>query len=96
MTAERFLPNPFSDDPSARIYKTGDLACWQSDGQIKYLGRIDHQVKIRGFRIELGEIEAVLQQHPDVAQAWFSPARTHRATSGWWPTAWPARARRWR
>jgi thioesterase domain-containing protein/acyl carrier protein len=66
LTAERFIPNLFSDDPTARLYKTGDLARYLADGNIDYLGRIDHQVKIRGFRIELGEIETILGQHPDV------------------------------
>ncbi len=69
LTAERFLRNPFSDVPGARIYKTGDLARYCVDGTIEHLGRLDHQVKIRGFRIELGEIEAVLSQHPAVRQA---------------------------
>jgi amino acid adenylation domain-containing protein len=64
LTAEKFIKNPFSDDPNSRLYKTGDLARYLSDGNIEYLGRIDNQVKIRGFRIELGEIEAVLAQHP--------------------------------
>jgi amino acid adenylation domain-containing protein len=69
LTAERFIPNPFSDEPGARLYKTGDLARYRPDGNIEFLGRIDHQVKIRGFRIELGEIEEVLRQHPAVRQA---------------------------
>jgi amino acid adenylation domain-containing protein len=69
LTAEKFLPNPFSEEPGSRLYKTGDLARYLPDGQIEYLGRIDNQVKIRGFRIELGEIEAVLVQHPDVQEA---------------------------
>ena len=64
LTVERFIPNPFSNQLGARLYKTGDLARYQPDGNIEYLGRIDHQVKIRGFRIELGEIEAVLSQYP--------------------------------
>ena len=68
LTAERFIPNPFSEEPGARIYKTGDLARYLPDGNIEFLGRIDHQVKIRGFRIELGEIEAVLGQHPAVTE----------------------------
>jgi amino acid adenylation domain-containing protein len=68
LTAEKFIKNPFSDDPNARIYKTGDLARYLPDGNIEYLGRIDNQVKIRGFRIELGEIEAALGQHPVVKE----------------------------
>ena len=68
LTPERFIPNPFSDDPQARLYKTGDLARYLPDGNIEYLGRLDHQVKIRGFRIELGEIEALLSQHPNVQE----------------------------
>jgi amino acid adenylation domain-containing protein len=66
LTAEKFIPNPFSNKPGDRLYKTGDLARYLPDGNIEYLGRIDHQVKLRGFRIELGEIEAVLSQHPAV------------------------------
>jgi amino acid adenylation domain-containing protein len=66
LTQEKFIPNPFSDEPDSRLYKTGDLARYLPDGNIEYLGRIDNQVKIRGFRIELGEIEAVLSQHSDV------------------------------
>ncbi len=68
LTAERFIPNPFSTRKQARMYKTGDLCRWLSDGNIDYLGRIDHQVKLRGFRVELGEIEAVLSNHPAVRQ----------------------------
>ena len=68
LTGEKFIPNPFSDAPDSRLYKTGDLARYLPDGNIEFLGRIDNQVKIRGFRIELGEIEAVLNQHPSVAQ----------------------------
>jgi acyl carrier protein len=69
LTAERFISNPFGDEPGARLYKTGDLARYMPDGNIEYLGRMDHQVKIRGFRIELGEIEAALSQHPAVRDA---------------------------
>ena len=64
LTAERFIPNPFSQKPNARLYKTGDLARYLPDGNIEFLGRIDNQVKIRGFRIELGEIEASAQTAP--------------------------------
>ncbi|MEG4574238.1 amino acid adenylation domain-containing protein [Microcoleus sp. N3A4] len=66
LTAEKFIFNPFSNQPSSRLYKTGDLARYLPDGNIEYLSRIDNQVKIRGFRIELGEIEAVLANHPNV------------------------------
>ncbi|HEW98429.1 MAG: hypothetical protein DRR16_10450 [Candidatus Parabeggiatoa sp. nov. 3] len=68
LTAEKFIKNPFSDDPNSRLYKTGDLARYLPDGNIEYLGRIDNQVKMRGFRIELGEIEAILVQHPAVQE----------------------------
>lgn len=66
LTAQKFIPNPFSDNPEARLYKTGDLARYFADGNIEFLGRIDHQVKVRGFRIELGEIESILAQHKSV------------------------------
>jgi len=69
LTAERFVPNPFSAKPGARLYKTGDLARFLADGKIEYVGRNDFQVKIRGYRIELGEIEVALAQHPDVREA---------------------------
>lgn len=68
LTAEKFIPNPFSDEPGSRLYRTGDLARYRPDGHIEFLGRIDHQMKIRGFRIELGEIEAALSQHPTVRE----------------------------
>ncbi|RKG75429.1 amino acid adenylation domain-containing protein, partial [Corallococcus exercitus] len=69
LTAERFIPDAYSDTPGARLYRTGDLARWLPDGAIEYLGRTDFQVKVRGLRIELGEIEAALEQHPTVRQA---------------------------
>jgi len=68
LTAERFIPNPFSHELGARLYKTGDLVCYQANGNIEFLGRLDDQIKIRGYRIELGEIESVLSQHPAVLQ----------------------------
>jgi acyl-coenzyme A synthetase/AMP-(fatty) acid ligase/acyl carrier protein len=68
LTAERFVPDPFSGKPGARLYRTGDLARLLPDGTIEVLGRADQQVKLRGFRIELGEIEAVLSQHPGVGE----------------------------
>jgi hypothetical protein len=63
-TASSFLPNPFTEKPGQRIYRTGDLVRYLPDGNIQFLGRIDHQVKMHGLRIELGEIESVLAQHP--------------------------------
>jgi amino acid adenylation domain-containing protein len=68
-TAEKFVPDPFSREPGRRLYKTGDMARYLADGNIEFLGRVDHQVKIRGFRIELGEIESVLAQHSEVREA---------------------------
>jgi amino acid adenylation domain-containing protein len=68
LTAERFIPDIFSRDPGARLYKTGDLARYRPDGNIEFLGRLDHQVKIRGFRIEPGEIEEVLIEHKSVRE----------------------------
>jgi len=66
LTAEKFIPNPYSNEPGGRLYKTGDLVRYLPDGNVEFLGRSDYQVKIRGFRIELGEIEAALSQHPGV------------------------------
>ena len=68
LTAERFVPDPFSGEPGARLYKTGDVARLRGKGQIEVLGRLDHQVKIRGFRIELGEIEARIGEFPAVKE----------------------------
>ncbi|MEH2037882.1 non-ribosomal peptide synthetase family protein [Nostoc sp.] len=68
ITSEKFIPHPFSQQPGMRLYKTGDLARYISNGNIEFLGRIDNQVKIRGFRIELGEIEALLNQHQGVQE----------------------------
>jgi acyl carrier protein len=68
-TAERFIPDPFGPSAGGRLYLTGDLACYQPDGNIEFLGRIDNQVKIRGARVELGEIEAMLVAHSSVSEA---------------------------
>ncbi|AMS13100.1 hypothetical protein A3218_01730 [Pseudomonas chlororaphis] len=67
LTAEKFIDNPF--ETSGKLYRTGDLACWQADGLLLHLGRIDNQVKIRGYRVEVGDIEAQLDSHPEVLQA---------------------------
>ena len=69
LTAEQFVPNPFSQTQGARLYRTGDKVQYRADGRLQLLGRLDHQVKIRGYRIELGEIESVLRQHRDVREA---------------------------
>lgn len=69
LTQEKFVSHPFSADPAARLYKTGDLACYLPDSTIKFMGRADHQIKVRGFRVELGEIEATLMQSPLVEAA---------------------------
>jgi amino acid adenylation domain-containing protein len=69
LTAERFVPDPFSSQPGKRLYRTGDLARWLGDGKLECLGRIDHQIKLRGYRIELGEIEALLEKHPAIRES---------------------------
>jgi acyl carrier protein len=66
LTAERYVPDPFSAEPGARMYRTGDRVRWKADGTLEYLGRLDHQVKVRGFRVETGEIEAALRRSPGV------------------------------
>jgi acyl carrier protein len=77
LTAEKFIADPFGDNPQARLYRTGDLVRWSPEGNIEFLGRIDQQVKISGFRIETGEIESVLTRHEMVQEcalaAWDGP-----------------------
>ncbi len=68
LTAERFVPNPFGP-PGSRMYRSGDRGRWSADGQVDFLGRVDHMVKIRGYRVELGEVEAALERSPEVQQA---------------------------
>jgi acyl carrier protein len=69
LTAERFIPHPYSQLAGARLYRTGDIGKYRAGGEIEYVGRADYQVKVRGYRIELGEIEAVLRQHEGVREA---------------------------
>ena len=69
LTGQRFIPNPFNPGPTQRLYRTGDQGRFLPNGDIEYLGRLDHQVKIRGYRIETGEIEERLRQHPNVREA---------------------------
>ncbi|MFG2226237.1 amino acid adenylation domain-containing protein [Streptomyces sp. NPDC048644] len=81
LTADRFVPHPYSRVPGARLYRTGDLVRWRPDAGLDFLGRNDHQVKIRGVRIEPGEIENVIRTHPDVREATVIAARPDGAAS---------------
>jgi len=78
LSTEKFIPNPFSDEPGARLYKTGDRVRYLPDGTIEFLGRFDHQFKLRGFRIEPGEIEVMLGQHPAVREVLVLARETER------------------
>src|SRR5205085_9454917 len=69
LTAEKFIPNPFSSEPGARLYHTGDTVRYLPTGELEYLGRVDHQVKVRGYRIELEEIETALRCHSGIREA---------------------------
>jgi amino acid adenylation domain-containing protein len=82
LTAERFIPHPFSEVPGKRLYRTGDVARYLPDGNLEFLGRIDHQVKVRGLRIELGEIEAVLGGHPGVQETCVVVREDHPGEKG--------------
>ncbi|MCP4658654.1 MAG: AMP-binding protein, partial [bacterium] len=89
-TAERFVPDPFAGHPDRRLYRSGDLVRWLAEGEIEFLGRIDHQVKIRGLRIELGEIESALARHPAVRDA-VVLAREREETAEPWLVAYAVR-----
>ncbi len=78
LTATKFVPHPFSSDPAARLYKSGDLARFLANGDIEYIGRIDTQIKIRGFRIELGEIESWLTKHPAIRSCLVTATKDHQ------------------
>jgi amino acid adenylation domain-containing protein len=78
LTAETFIPNPFSRNSGHRLYRTGDLGRYRADGAVQFVGRRDNQVKVRGFRVELGEVEAALSRHPDVAESTVSLRRDPR------------------
>src|SRR5262249_54527452 len=86
LTAERFIPHPFSQTPGARLYRTGDVGQYLSTGEIDYVGRADEQVKVRGYRIELGEIEAALRGHEAVGDAAVT-VREERLVGYWTPAA---------
>jgi len=78
LTSERFVPDPFSPEPGARLFRTGDRARWREDGVVEFLGRWDAQVKVRGFRVEPAEVERALEEHPDVREAVVEARRDSR------------------
>jgi myxalamid-type nonribosomal peptide synthetase MxaA len=78
LTAAKFVAHPFSPDPEARLYRTGDVARWRFDGALEFLGRSDHQTKIRGVRVEPGDVEAALVRHPEVREAVVVARPDHR------------------
>ena len=90
LTQERFIKDPFSEEPHTRLYRSGDLARYLPDGNIEYLGRIDFQVKLRGFRIELGEIESVLRQQSAVKDCVVIVREDVRGTNASPPMSYPS------
>ena len=87
LTVERFIPDPFSDRPGARLYKTGDRGRYRSDGHVVHLGRLDHQVKIRGFRIELGKSKPLCGRMPLFGKSWSPHNLTNQVATSLWPTS---------
>ncbi len=86
LTAERFVPDPWSGRPGSRLYRSGDLVRARPGGELEYVGRSDRQVKIRGFRIELGEIEAALARQPGIREVAVVPRPDSRGICAWWPS----------
>jgi non-ribosomal peptide synthetase component F len=93
-TAEQFTPDPFTGEEGTRLYRTGDVVRWRSNGELEFVGRKDGQVKVRGYRIELAEIEAALEEHDSIAKSVVE--RGSEAKDVWLVILYPSRKRHWR